>query len=63
MSTELIEVLADPDIADYFEMYLCSARLTDEDYKIYIKGKPEISREEIKRRLPDWLIDKVNAFL
>ena len=63
MSIKLIEALADLDTTDYLKIYLCFARLIDEDYKIYMKGKPEISREEIKRRLPDWLIDKVDAFL
>ncbi len=63
ITIKLIEALANPEITDYFKMYLCSARLTDEDYKIYIKGKPEILREEIKRRLPNWLKDKADAFL
>ena len=47
MIAEFINALADPDIPDYLDIYLNSARLSDKDYKIYIKGKPKILREEI----------------
>ena len=63
MIAELINAMADPDTPNYFNIYLNAARLSDKDYKIYIKSKPEISREEIEKRLPDWLKDKADAFL
>ena len=62
ITAKLIDALADPDTPDYFEIYLNAARLSDKDYEIYIKGKPEISRKKIKKRLPDWLKNKADAF-
>ena len=42
MITKLIKTLVDLNTPDYFDIYINITRLSDEDYKKYIKEKPEI---------------------
>jgi len=37
--------------------------MTDSDIDIFMKSKPKLSPEDIKAKLPEWLRDKVTAFL
>ena len=63
MTANLIQMLTDLDTPNYLEIYIVIGQLLDKDYKIYIKGKPEILWEEIQKQLPNWLKDKMNFFL
>ncbi|KAJ6437919.1 reverse transcriptase [Purpureocillium lavendulum] len=38
-------------------------RVTDADVDKFLKGKPDLSHEDIKARLPEWLQDKMTGFL
>ncbi|QLI66561.1 Transposon Tf2-12 polyprotein [Metarhizium brunneum] len=38
-------------------------RVTDADVDKFLKGKPDLSHEDIKARLPEWLQDKITGFL
>lgn len=55
-----------PEFHKFIEEYyqpLRLARITEADINKFLKGKPDLSKDEVLQKLPPWLHDKVEGFL